>query len=263
MAELLVEHSDAIATLTMHRPDRLNAVTEGLYGALIEALGEASSDGAVRAVVLTGAGRAFCVGADLKNHGEGAPDDSPDGAAKRRYAQFGQDAAAAIMQCSKPVIGAVNGHAIGAGLELALACDLTVVADDAKLRFPELALGTFVGGGTTFTLVDRVGMTRARELLLLGRFFRGADAAAWGLCNEACAAAEVPARARALAAEAAAQAPLSVALMKRLLLDARERSFTAALAAEAEALAVCIGTNDWHEGIAAFHERRPPRFRGD
>lgn len=258
MSELLIERADAIVTLTMHRPDRLNAVTEELYRALVDALAAAGADPAVRAVVLTGAGRAFCVGADLKGHGE-----SERSAAERlRYARLGQDAAAAILRCPRPVIGAVNGHAIGAGLELALACDLTVVAADAKLRFPELALGTFVGGGTTITLVERAGSTRAKELLLLGRFFSGADAVAWGICNEAAPAADVPQRARELAGEAATMAPRSVAFCKRLLLEARERTLAQTLDAEAEALAACMGTEDWHEGIDAFRERRAPRFTG-
>ena len=169
----------------------------------------------------------------------------------------------AIMRCSKPVVAAVHGHAIGAGLELALACDLSVVAVEAKLRFPELGLGTFVGGGTTFTLVERVGMTRARELLLLGRFFRGDDAAGWGLCNEAAAAQEVPERADRLAAEVAAQAPRSVALAKRLLREARDRTIEQALVAERDALAACIGTPDWREGLAAFRDKRTPEFRGE
>ncbi|MBX3462012.1 MAG: enoyl-CoA hydratase/isomerase family protein [Planctomycetes bacterium] len=258
MSELLVESADPVRVLTLHRPERLNAVTEPLYRRLAAELEAAAADPAVRAVVLAGAGRAFCVGADLQAHAASARGDDD----KRRYAQLGQDAAAAILRCDKPVVGAVHGHAIGAGLELALACDLTVVAEDAKLRFPELGLGTFVGGGTTVTLVERVGMTRAKELLLLGRFFSGRDAAAWGLCNEAAPADAVPERARSLAAEAAAMAPRSVAWCKRLLREARERTLAEALAAEAEALAGCLGTEDWHEGLAAFRERRPPRFTG-
>jgi enoyl-CoA hydratase len=259
MPELLCEQVGAIRVLTMNRPDRLNAVTQTLYGELIGALEQAGADRSARAVVLTGAGRAFCVGADLKNHGEAVPSEEQ----KRRYAQFGQDAAAAIMACDKPVVAAVNGHAIGAGFELALACDLTVFAQEAKLRLPELALGTFVGGGTTVTLVEKAGMTRAKELLLLGRFFSGADAVAWGLGNEAAPAAEVMARAMALAAEAAQKAPRSVAFAKRLLRQARESTMAAALEAEAEALARCMGTKDWQEGIDAFRERRDPRFTGD
>tara|TARA_R110002094_G_scaffold10330_16_gene20216 strand:+ start:718 stop:1620 length:903 start_codon:yes stop_codon:yes gene_type:complete len=259
MPELLVTREQATACLTMQRPDRLNAVTQQLYEELIAGLADASADPTVRAVVLTGAGRAFCVGADLKNHGSGAPDE----AERRRYAQFGQDAAEAIMRCDKPVIAAINGHAIGAGLELALACDLSVVAEDAKLRFPELGLGTFVGGGTTITLLERVGMTRAKQLLLLGRFFSGRDAQAWGICNESAASDKVLAHAKTMAEEVANMAPRSVAFAKRLLLQAREQTLTQALAAEADALAACMGSKDWQEGIDAFRDKRPPNFTGN
>lgn len=259
MSELLVERREFLMTLTMNRPERLNAVTETLYEQLVVALAEADSDQAVRCVVLTGAGRAFCVGADLKNHGEGPS----DRARNLEYAMRGQDAAQAVMDCKKPVVAAVNGHAIGAGLELALACDLSVVADDAKLRFPELALGTFVGGGTTFTLVERVGMTRARELLLLGQFFGGSQAAAWQLCNRSAPAAEVLAEAQAMASEVASQSPRSVAYAKALLRSARDRSISQVLVGEAGALAACMGTKDWQEGIDAFREKRSPEFTGD
>ena len=259
MPELLVTREQATACLTMQRPDRLNAVTQQLYEELTTGLADASADPTVRAVVLTGAGRAFCVGADLKNHGSGAPDE----AERRRYAQFGQDAAEAIMRCDKPVIAAINGHAIGAGLELALACDLSVVAEDAKLRFPELGLGTFVGGGTTITLLERVGMTRAKQLLLLGRFFSGRDAQAWGICNESAASDKVLAHAKTMAEEVANMAPRSVAFAKRLLLQAREQTLTQALAAEADALAACMGSKDWQEGIDAFRDKRPPHFTGN
>lgn len=258
MAEVIVERADAIVTLLLHRPERLNAVTETLYEAMIAALGQCAADPGVRAVVLAGSGRAFCVGADLKAHGEGERDDD----SRRRYAQRGQDAALAILRCDKPVVAAVHGHAIGAGLELALACDLVVVAAEAKLRFPELGLGTFVGGGVTRTLVERVGMTRAKALLLLGDFFSGADAHAFGLANEVAPAAEVPGRARELALELAGKAPRSVAFAKRLLRQAQELPLAAVLEAEAAALAACMATRDWQEGIDAFATRRQPRFTG-
>ncbi len=251
--------------LTMNRPERLNAVTQELYRGLIDALAEADRDQGVRAVVLTGAGRAFCVGADLKNHGDqdtgtGALDE----AARRDYAQAGQDAALAIMRCRAPVVASVQGHAIGAGLELALCCDLSVALETAKLRLPEVGLGTFVGGGTTLTLVERVGMTRARELLLLGSFFSGADAVRWGICNAAAASAdEVRRVADEMADAVAAQAPRSVASMKRLLRAARERTIDGVLMAEREALAECMGTKDWQEGVDAFAARRAPEFTGE
>ncbi len=257
--ELLEERRGSILQLTLNRPDRLNAVTEDMYAALVRALDAVGGDQAIRAVVIGGAGRAFCVGADLKGHAEGRRSEAD----LRRYVDLGQQAAKAILACRCPVIAAVNGHAIGAGLELALCCDLSVVASPAKLRFPEFGLGTFVGGGVTWTLARRVTTTKAHELLLLGRFFSGDEAVAMGLCNEAVAADQVPARAMALAEEIASKAPLSVSHGKRLLREAHGSTLDAALAAEADALLACMQTRDWQEGIDAFAGRRIPEFRGE
>jgi enoyl-CoA hydratase len=258
MAELLVERRGAIAVLTFHRPDRLNAVNEALYRGLLAALAELDGDRTVRAVVLTGAGRAFCVGADLQGHKDTARDDE----ARRTYVRLGQAAAKALMTCPKPVVAAINGHAIGAGLELALACDLSIVDQEAKLRFPELGLGTFVGGGVMRTLPARAGAARARELLLLGRFFRGKDAVEYGLCNRAVPATDVLNEAIAWAEEAAEKAPQSIAFAKQLLAHP-PTDLDALLAKEAEHLFACMQTQDWREGIQAFAERRTPKFAGD
>ena len=258
MAELLLERRAAVAVLTMHRPDRLNAVNEDLYAQLIDHLERLAADREVRAVVLTGAGRAFCVGADLVGHKENQRLDD----ARRRYIALGQRAARLLLTSPLPVVAAINGHAIGAGLELALACDLSVVAEDAKLRFPEFGLGTFVGGGATRTLVQRVGNTRARELLLLGRFFRGQDAVTYGVCNAAAPDAEVLPAALAMAEELATKAPRSLALAKQLLAP-HPRDLDDVLADEAEALFACMQTKDWQEGIDAFAARRTPEFTGD
>lgn len=259
MQPLLVERHGAVLRLTLHRPDRLNAVNEDLYESLLTALAEAEGDRSVRAIVITGAGRAFCVGADLQSH----HDNDRDLTAQRHYVDLGQRAAKALLTHRCPVIAAINGHAIGAGLELALACDLSVVAEAAKLRFPEFGLGTFVGGGTTATLLQRVGATKARELLLLGRFFTGSEAAALGVCNFAMPSDQVQLEALALADEVASKAPHSLALGKQLLHEARERSLDEVLAAEADALLSCMQTQDWREGILAFAEKRPAKFTGD
>lgn len=258
MAELLVDRRGAVAVLTLHRPERLNAVNEPLYEHLLAALAELAADRTARAIVLAGAGRAFCVGADLVGHQHASRDDSQ----RRHYAELGQRAARALLTHRLPVVAAVHGHAIGAGLELALACDLVVAGDDAKLRFPEFGLGTFVGGGVLRTLVTRVGATKARELLLLGRFFSGRDAAAFGLANQAAPGVEVPGLALALADELATKAPRSLALAKQLL-AAPPTDLDALLAAECDALLECMTTSDWREGLAAFAERRNPNFTGD
>lgn len=256
---LLKERRGAIHLLTLNRPHRLNAVSPELYRGLDRALRELARDPDVRAVVLTGAERAFCVGADLKAHGEREPDD----AFRRRYVFLAQKVNLRLQRLPVPVVAAVNGHAIGAGLELALSADLIVVADEAKLRLPEVALGTLFGGGVSYTLPARVGMTRARELLLLSRFVRGAEAAEMGLANRAVPAEQVLPVALEWARELAeSAAPTSLRLARELLREAPGRSTEATLRAEGEGLLTCMGTEDWAEGVRAFHERRPPNYRG-
>lgn len=258
-SSLLVEKREGIAILTFNRPDRLNAVSQAMYAAIDVAFDALSKDTSVRAVVLTGAGRAFCVGADLKAHHSREMTD----AERRAYVQSGQQAARLIQNCDRPVIAAVNGHAIGAGLEMALSSDYVIAANEAKMRFPEIALGTFVGGGAIYTLTQRVGLAKAKELVLLGEFFSGAAAAAMGLANRAVPAAEVLPTALEVAARLAAKAPVSMAFAKRLLNRAPHLDPETAMDLEAEALIACMKTKDWREGIEAFAEKREPRFSGE
>jgi enoyl-CoA hydratase len=246
------------AVLRLNRPDRLNAVSLELYEQLVQALEAIDADERFRVVVITGEGRAFCVGADLKSHGEGDPD--PE--IRLRYVETGQAVYRLLQELRVPVVAAVNGHAIGAGLELALSCDIIVVNEDAKLRFPEIALGTFIGGGTVYTLAQRVGLAKAKELIMLGEFFLGADAQAFGLANRAVPAAEVWDHSMQFAEALAAQAPKSLAFAKQLLRRAQRVDYDTAMALEADALLSCMTTNDWHEGIEAFHEKRSPKFTG-
>jgi enoyl-CoA hydratase len=259
-APVLCERRGTVLWLTLNRPDRLNAVSLPLYRALIEQLQqlEARGDDAVRAVVLTGAGRAFCAGADLKAHAESELTEKQ----RRRYVRAGQRANRALQRCAVPCIAAVNGAAVGAGLELALSCDFMIVASNAKLRLPEIALGTFVGGGVMHTLPARVGHARATELLLLGDSFTGDDAAAMGLANRAVPADAVHETARALAERLAALAPVPLALARRLLRRAPRLRRREVMTAEARALARCMETEDWKEGVVAFREKRTPHYTG-
>lgn len=256
--KVLAARQGPVLVLTLNRPHRLNAVTARLYEELIRKLEGAEADPAVRSVVLTGAGRAFSAGADLKRHREAPPTDT----GRRRYAALGQAANRLLQTIGVPVVAAVNGPAVGAGLELALSADFAIAASDAKLRLPEIALGTFVGGGVTYTLPERVGTVRARELLYLGDFFSGAEAATLGVVHRALPAEEVLPEAIALAGRLARRAPRPLAKAKRLLRAAPARSREAALAAEQAALEEIFGTEDWREGLCAFAEGRPPRFRG-
>ncbi len=242
----------------LNRPERLNAVTFEMYQALERAFADTAADPSVRVAVITGAGRAFCVGADLTNHRARDQHTAPV-----EYIRAGQAANLAIQRFPKPVIAAMNGHAIGAGLELALSCDFLIVATQAKLRFPELGLGTFVGGGAVYTLAQRVGFARARELLLLGEFILAADAVEMGLVSRATESSDVLPEAVTLAKKLATKAPTSVSLLKHAMEQARYVGVEEAMALEEAALAKCMRTKDWKEGVEAFHEKREPRFIGE
>lgn len=255
---VLTRRDGRVLQLTLNRPDRLNAVSRPLYEQLIDALETADEDGDVRCVILTGAGRAFCAGADLKAHADGPPD--PD--ERARYIDTAQRANRLLQTIGAPVVAAVNGAAVGAGLELALSSDLMIVAADARLRLPEVALGTFIGGGVAYTLVDRVGVAKARELIYLGDFFSGADAERMGMANRAVPGDEVLETARAWATRLSQRAPRSLLAAKRLIGPAADRTREEVMELERAALDEIFGTEDWAEGIAAHREGRSPRFTG-
>jgi len=257
-APLLVQAEGPIRILRLNRPDRLNAVSLPMYQALETELESIAADFETRVVILTGAGRAFCAGADLKAH----HDHEPTIEARREYIDTGQRVYRALQTLPQPVVAAVNGHAIGAGIELALSCDFVIVADEAKLRMPEVTLGTFIGGGTAYTLRRRTGHARAAELILLGRFFTAAEAESWGLANQTLPAADVLPAARELADQLAKNAPIPMRLAKRLLDRAESIDPDEALRLEAEALFVCMASEDWREGLKAFAEKRDPVYRG-
>jgi len=256
---VLVRRDGPLMVLTLNRPDRLNAVSLPMYERLRAELAASADDRSIRCIVLTGQGRAFCVGADLKAHGEGPP----TGEQRSRYVRTAQEVNRLIQTGPKPVVAAVNGHAIGGGLEMALSSDFMVVAEEAKLRFPEIGLGTFIGGGTVYTLAERVGTLKARELVFLGDFFLGKEAAGMGVAWKAVPADKVLEEALALARRLAEKAPISMAWAKRLIGPAGTMPREEALRLEAEALEQIFGTRDWKEGVEAFAEKRPPVYVGE
>ena len=258
-APLTVRANGPVRTLVLDRPERLNAVSLPMYRALGNSLAAIADDADVRAVILTGAGRAFCAGADVKAYAEAAPSAEE----RRAYLDAGEAANRALQVLPQPVVAAVNGHAVGAGLELALSCDLIVVLAAARLRFPEVALGTFIGGGASHTLSRRVGLARAADLVLTARFFSGTEAVEMGLANAvADTADEVVAEAGRMAAALARHAPISMRLAKRALRGAAAADRDAALAFERDALAECMASQDWVEGVRALAEGREPEYRG-
>jgi len=256
---VLVSRDGFVVTLQLNRPERMNAVSLDLYRTLERELSKHAGDPEVRALIITGSERAFCVGADLNAHARGTGGED----ARKVYVEAAQTVNRRIQTIPKIVVAAATGHAIGAGFELLIACDLSVVSEDAKYRFPELSLGTFVGGGVTRGLLQRVGRGRTNELLFLCPMLTGREAFEAGLVNRAVPASEVMETAKAFAREAAARAPISVARAKALLNQAGQLPLDDVLDLESDALLACMNSTDWAEGLAAFHEKREPKFMGE
>ncbi len=254
---LITRRHGQVQEIRLNRPHRLNAVTQVLYDELNDALTQAEADGEIRVVMITGEGRAFCVGADLKEHkvGRTAFD-------RRQYLQGEQIVCKRLMQMQTPVIAAVNGYALGAGAELAIAADFLLMAESAQIGLPEVSIGNFLGGGVTWLLPRLVGLAKARELAFLGERIDGAEAVRIGLANRCHADEGFFEAALAFAENVASKAPLSMALAKEQLTMSAERTLDACLIAELEGMTFVGTTGDWQEGVDAFAEKRAPRFRG-
>jgi enoyl-CoA hydratase len=247
---------DGIAWITLNRPDKLNALNREVFeqlGRALEAL-EASSSSAVG--ILHGAGRAFAAGADIEDYVDISVEEY------RSFMDLGRAPTDMIGRLSKPVIAAVQGFALGGGFELVLACDLVVAAENARFGLPEPKLGLAPGGGGTQRLPRLVGRTRALELLLSGRFLTAQEAYEWGIVNRVVPKDELLGAAAELAGAMIAMAPQSLAVIKRVVRDGLESSLPAALTLEQDATARLIVSEDAHEGVAAFVEKREARFAG-
>ncbi len=256
---VLYRKSDAIAEIRLNRPHRLNAVTEQLYQEVLQALDHAERDNAIRVVVLTGEGRAFCVGADMKEHGTRRRSKSEN----RRYLSLGHATCKRIRNLKKPVIAAINGYAIGGGLELAISADFVLVNESAEIGLPELSIGTYVGGGATYLLPQLVGLSKARELIFLGQRITGREAVAIGLATRAFPDAMFAEGVRDFAELLKRSAPRAMAFAKEHLNHESARTYDTSLDNELEAILACMATRDWREGIEAFAEKRAPVFRGE
>ncbi|MBT0962287.1 enoyl-CoA hydratase/isomerase family protein [Denitromonas iodatirespirans] len=255
---ILYEMKDGIAEIRLNRPHRLNAVTQTLYDELNDALGVAEADKDARVVLLTGEGRAFCVGADLKEHKTGRTAFD-----RRQYLRGEQIVCKRLMLLKKPVIAAVNGYALGAGAEVALASDFILMAESAQIGLPEVSIGNYLGGGITYLLPRLVGLAKARELVFLGERVKGEEAVRIGLANRVFPDEGFLDAAREFAQRVASKAPFSMELAKEQLNMAAERTLDAALSAELEGMMFVGTTKDWQEGIDAFAEKRTPVFKGE
>jgi len=254
---ILVARDGAVATITLNRPDKLNALNETLLGELSAAFGELEDDASIQAVILTGAGdKAFAAGADIGAMTEMSPTQAHAFAAK------GHAVGARVEGARFPVLGAVNGFALGGGCELALACDFLYASDKARFGQPEVNLGVIPGFGGTQRLARRVGIGRARELCYTGDMIGADEALRIGLVNAVVPHAELLDRVRATAKKIASKGPLAIAQAKRVLLRGEGLPLTAACELEAQAFAALFTSHDQREGMKAFLEKRPAKFEG-
>lgn len=251
------EVGDHVATITIDRPEALNALNPTVIGQLNEAFSQAEADTDVRTIVLTGTGRSFVAGADIKTMAEQTAVESI------AYTQQGQDLVRRIELLPKPVIGAVNGWALGGGCELALACDLLVASEKAQFALPEVGLGIHPGFGGTQRLPRAIGPMRAKEWIFTGERFNAEAAHAVGLVNKVVADGETLAEAKRIAAKIAEHAPLAIGLAKGVVNRGLAADLETGLALERQSVTMTFATKDQKEGMRAFLERRKPDFRGE
>jgi 2-(1,2-epoxy-1,2-dihydrophenyl)acetyl-CoA isomerase len=258
---LIYEIKSGIATLTLNRPDRLNALGDTLRDDLHDAVSRGSADPEVRVIIVTGAGKGFCAGGDVKamNEAREAGQERPLG---ERVAPMRDRTLLAMREAPQPIIAAVNGAAAGAGMNLALACDLRIASTAAKFAQAFVRRGLHPDWGGTYFLPRVVGMARACELVFTGDVIDAAEALRLGIVSRVVEPDELMPAVHELARKIAAGPPVAIRLAKRALYRNAESDLRTALEFETFAQNICFETEDAREGIRAFVEKRPPVFRG-
>jgi len=254
---LKVSVSDFIATITVNRPQAMNALNSQVLAELADAARALGADERVRVIVLTGEGKAFVAGADIKEMKD------MDMISFRRFVAAGQNALYVLDTLEKPVIAAINGFALGGGCELALACDFRVASSKAKFGFPEVGLGIFPGFGGTQRAPRFLGRGMASELIFTGAMIDAAEALRIGLVNHVYAPESLMEETLKIAASIAKQGPIAVARAKTAVKMAGDTTMEAGLAFEREAMVVTFATKDRYEGMSAFVEKRKAEFNGE
>jgi enoyl-CoA hydratase len=253
--ELLIERpSNGVVVFRLNRPQVRNALNLAIRMELAEAVTRFAADPAIRCLVITGSDKAFASGADLSEMAEATPDEVKE----HNVQQYWR----AISDCPKPLIAAVEGYALGGGLELALCADIIVAGEGARLGLPEIKVGILPGGGGTQRLARLVGLKRAMLLLMTGRMFGAAEALAMGVISEMTPAGQALSRALEIAAEIAAMPPIAVAEIKRVTNEGVNQPLDTALLLEQRTYEALYATADQKEGMRAFLEKRKPKFEG-
>ncbi|MGN6309373.1 MAG: enoyl-CoA hydratase/isomerase family protein [Xanthobacteraceae bacterium] len=261
--EVLYDVRDGIATLTLNRPERLNTISREMLMLLGQLLLRADADPAVRVVILTGAGRAFCAGLDMtaatKGSGIGSQNDNN---ATVATLDLKSAPPTILFNMEKPTICALNGSAAGYGMDMALGCDIRIMADSAKFAAAFVKRGVVPESGGTWFLPRMIGWAKAAELIFTGRTLSAAESLAMGLANEVAATGDVMSRANAVAAEIAGNAPLAVQAAKRMMRSGLSENFGDHVHHVFLQLLPLFRSEDFREGMASFLEKRPPNFKG-
>ena len=261
--EVLYDVRDGIATLTLNRPERLNTISREMLMLLGQLLLKADADPAVRVVILTGAGRAFCAGLDLNAATKGSGIGSQNDTTSTVTTLDLKTAPPTILfNMEKPTICALNGSAAGYGMDMALGCDIRIMAEGAKFAAAFVKRGVVPESGGTWFLPRMIGWAKAAELIFTGRTLSAAESLAMGLANEVVATGDVMSRANAVAAEIAGNAPLAVQAAKRMMRSGLSESFGDHVHHVFLQLLPLFRSEDFREGMASFLEKRPPNFKG-
>jgi len=254
---IIYEKSEAIATITLNRPEALNAFSKEVVDEVLQALEDIRNDENVRVVILTGAGeKAFSAGADIKAM------KGMNALKARELSLMGEKICNALENLERPVIAAINGYALGGGLEVAMACDIRIASENARMGQTEINIGLIPGWGGTQRLTRLIGRTKAKELVFTGKMIDAKTAEQLGIVNMVVPADKFKETVRQFATELASKAPVAIKVAKALINKGADISLDAAIALEREGFGVVASTEDLQEGVSAFTEKRKPTFKG-